>query len=682
MWEIESYLDRSLVMPDIIEFALSDKYLDRNLYPVQGTLLKINFLQDELFTQFDYDQIGAWTESFAITQDNGVQVDILERIRINKAEGRKWFREWVNPSGRRGSKGYIGAIAMSYVTWHLICKGDPQGYYGIDRDKRLALLVFSSKKEKAVAEQWGDINNMILGAPCFAPYHSKTPLKEDLILFAPHDFVRIQDREAIGMVPNVDSMATLQVSPKEATKISGRGPAVYAIAIDEMAHITRETARASAEEIYESATPALATFKLDAFLYEGSSPWQMIGQFYENSRQAILVSDGTDGFTQGTIRRPEILLTQLESWRTYEHWRDAHTIPLRPNQEDTFPAQRGAHQEYDEQLRRIEAANVDTFAVEYRAKWAAVLDAYLNPNAVDRMFEPWPSPLAPLNTGNPSVSLVAEYFCHSDPSKSGKNTSLVMAHLVHIHGDPLPHVVVDLVNHWEPAQFIDNEYQIDYREVLEDMKGVIRVFMPKEFTFDQGYSAWMIHELRRFVRANHFPKTVNVWERTATFQLNWAIAEVFKTALGLGLVHCYSGTKSTELLGLECKFLTQVAEKRVDHPTAGPVQTKDIYDALANLVYAFLGKHIASMMGKDLMALGVRGSQPGGFPLAGAMSQLGAGANFDSDTMGPQRPSVVEVTSRMKALHQQVRRMPPPIARGGRFFGGLPSGGRLPRRRR
>ena len=372
LWSIDAFLDRTFDLPDIIEFALSDAYLGRNLYPAQGTMLKIWALQDELFTQFDYDLIGEWTDSFSQTRDNGTQPDILERIKICKAEGRPWFREWINILGRRGAKGYVGAMAGSYVLWHYIAMGDPHAYFGLDRDKPLAMLVFAGKKDQAITNQWGDLNNVITGAPCFVPYlPQRTLMKEALYVYAPHDFIRIQDRQDMGVMVNVDTMASFQILPKESTLLSARGPAVFCEMFDEMAHITRETANVSADELWTQATPALDTFHEKAFIYEGSSPWQMIGQFYENAQQAVAISDGLDGFPQGTILRPEIFLLQLESWRPYEAWDRSHEIPLRPEGKEkphatVFPKQRQAVQEYDDQMRRLEAANPETFSVERR----------------------------------------------------------------------------------------------------------------------------------------------------------------------------------------------------------------------------------------------------------------------------------------------------------------------------
>src|SRR5690606_24825417 len=102
-------------VPDITEFVLSDRYLDRpNIYTRQATLLKVATLQTELFTDYDYEVIDQWARSYEETADengqgsHGIQPDVLERIALCQAEGRPWFREIISCIGRRGSKGYIG----------------------------------------------------------------------------------------------------------------------------------------------------------------------------------------------------------------------------------------------------------------------------------------------------------------------------------------------------------------------------------------------------------------------------------------------------------------------------------------------------------------------------------------------------------------------------------------------
>ena len=123
-------------IPNVIDFVTGERFLNRpNLYPNQGTILKVIFLQDELFTQYDYDVIGEWTTDFKATGNHGIVPDVLDRIRINKAEGRFWFREVDAVIGRRGGKGFLAALSGAYVLYHYLhtaraLRDDEDEFYG------------------------------------------------------------------------------------------------------------------------------------------------------------------------------------------------------------------------------------------------------------------------------------------------------------------------------------------------------------------------------------------------------------------------------------------------------------------------------------------------------------------------------------------------------------------------
>jgi hypothetical protein len=190
-----------LSVPDPITFVVGSEWLDRkNLYPRQATLLKVIFLREDLFTDYDYDVVEEWEQSFRRTGNNGITPGILERMRYLRANGYRYFREVLLVLGRRAGKGYLSALAMSYVLWGYLAKGDPQGHYGVDRDKQLAVFIYAGKKEQARENLWKDLVNVILGGPCFADYVSR-PMGESLSVYAPNDFVRMRKLRARGSTP-------------------------------------------------------------------------------------------------------------------------------------------------------------------------------------------------------------------------------------------------------------------------------------------------------------------------------------------------------------------------------------------------------------------------------------------------------------------------------------------------
>ena len=594
-------------VPDIIEFCVSDQFLNRpNLYPRQATLLKVMFLQDEILTQYDYDVIGEWESTYERTRDddgfgnNGIVPGVLDRIEINKAAGRPWFRETLNVSGRRGSKGHIGGQAGSYVLWNYLSWGDPQGHFGVDRDKQMACIVFAGKKEQARDNQWRDLTNVITGAPCFTPYISKA-LGESLTVFAPYDYVRMYERWERGVQVEGDQ-ATFLIVPKESTVMASRGPAAFAQMYDEMAHVVATGANRSAGEVYESAVPALDQFKTWGWLYEPSSPWQKTGQFYENYKNALAMEDGVPVY-------PEMLMIQLASWDIYRDWERSGDIAIYPgakNRNRTYIHLRNAIQEYDDAMRRLERANPATFKVERRAHFATVMDAYLAEERVKQMWQPVGDQVfEPQTRGRLDVT----YRAHGDPSKSGAGFGYALAHVGWYDEDGHPHVVFDKIHSWEPTDFEGNE--IDYAAIQKDIEGDIDAFYPGEVTFDQFNSVATIQGLRKHIREVPRPKQTVVYERTATAPLNWRTYETFKTALGMGLVHGPYHEKAD----LELRFLQDLGGK-VDHPTSGPVQTKDIADCIAIVTYELIGEHVSAFIGETLGQAKMGVAVPGGMPTA------------------------------------------------------------------
>lgn len=602
-------------VPDPITFVIGEEWLNRgNLYPRQATLLKLFFLRDDLFTEYDREVLDEWITSFAETEWNGVQTDIYRRIEILKADGYKWFREILLVMGRRAGKGHISALAFAYVIWNYLSKGDPQDFYGVDRDKQLALFIFAGKKDQAKANLFGDVYNVITGAPCYGKYINNA-IVESLSIFAPNDFLRMQDRLRRGVRTTRDP-ATFVIQPKESTLMAGRGPASFAQGYDEMAHVVASGANRSAEDVYGAATPALDQFGKDAFIVAPSSPWQKTGQFYENYQHSLELDPET-----GDPVYPEMLMIQLQSWDIYKDWERAHEIPLFPEgytgdlgeyEDAPLPRLRplkGAIQAFDIPMQRLERANPETFKVERRSQFATVMDAYLNEKKVESIFTPWGGRLESYGPSflemQESGLLIQTYKAHADPSKSNCNFGFALGHAEPDENGIL-HCVFDKIHHWEPQNWDDGI--VDYDEIADYLiDDIAKKFYPDEITFDQFNSVATIQKINKRLLAEPGPKKVTAYERTATKELNWSRAEVFKTAINMGLVHA----PYYELAETELKFLQDKGNKVVDHPDSGPCQTKDVADCMFEVVYYFLGKQIHLML-EEMGKTRVHGSLQGG----------------------------------------------------------------------
>lgn len=641
-------------VPDPITFCISEDWLGKpNLYPRQATLLKVIFLRDDLFTDYDRQVIADWMQRFEETNPDaedgkfsartkGIQPDIYQRIAYLKKRGYKWFPEVILAIGRRGSKGYLSALCMAYVLWNYIAKGNPQEYYGIDQEKPLAVAIFAGKKEQAKENLWGDLYSVLTTAPCYTPYISE-PQAESLTLYAPYDFVRMNKMAQRGIATTKDA-ASFRVVPRESTPLAPRGPAGCILGFDEAAHVKNAGVTREFGVVYGAAKPSLDQFGTDGFVVLPSSTWEMIGHFYRLWELSLQREPGPEP-GEYFPAYPTKFMVQLESWAPYEDWERAPQIPLfppgfrgdlgeyEPEALPTLKPLKGAIQAYDEEMAREEKANPDTFAVERRSDWATAMDAYLNTAKIDKMFEPWEGRLP--ENGRPELfmqvsgPLSTDYSAHGDPSSVNCRFGFAVAH-TELGRDGLEHAVFDLIHFWDPADFPG--HIIDYDEVIAWIyDNVVMKFMPGELTFDQFNSVASVQALQKKVRASRLPKNILVYERTATAPLNWSTWETFKAALNMEFVHAPAHGEAKD----ELKFVQKPeGVQKVVPADSGPVQTKDIADCIAIVSARLLGEQMKAYLAKDLKNqrphMGMQGldamdrfSPEFGNPYAAALGGLG-----------------------------------------------------------
>lgn len=600
-----------LEVPDPITFIFGERWLDRGtLYPRQATLVKIIFLREDLFTDYDYQVLAEWERAYTLTNgDEGIMPGTLAKMRFLKKHKHPWFREVLLVMGRRAGKGHIAALCLAYVLWCYMAKGDPQQWYGVDRDKQMVCLIFAGKRDQAKANVFGDVVNVVTGSNCFTQYISEDHA-EKLSIKAPHDKIREARQHRKGLYSGRDQ-ATFLIQPRESTMMAGRGPTSFAQAFDEMAHIVATGANRSAEEVYDAAKPSLDQFGKDSFIIEPSSPWQMIGQFYENFTNANSLDEN------GDFAYPDMLTLQLSSWDIYRDWERAPEIPLFPEgylgtlkeydpaSPDHLPHPGFKHFDqaistYDDQMAREEKAKPETFKVERRAKWAAVLDAYLNEEMVAKVFDPWLG--RPAKYGPPELTMQTQgvmattYKGHADPSKVNDKFGVALGH-VEYDDDAQAHCVFDLLHDFDPADYPN--HIIDYDDVDEWIwERVIKPFMPGEFTYDQYNSASSIQRLQKQLRRQPMPRRVEVFEKTVTRPYDWMVKENTKAAINFERVHA----PYYERAELELRFL-QLVNGKVDHPSAGPVQSKDVADCICEVVHVLIGEQVNNFVHGDLASL-------------------------------------------------------------------------------
>jgi hypothetical protein len=666
----------------IVEFAESDEYCDKPLYPRQRVFLKLLFLEE--MEGWEEDILDLWIASPEIT----ISPDIRGRRDYLRERGFHHFREAILVGGRRSSKGFVTGIAMAKLMWDTLQLQDPGRFYGIDPTKEIYFSCVAGSEGQAKEFQFADLTNTVENCASFKPYVADA-LETELKIATPADLAKISAQKKAGYKVATRSQARIRGKALAANAGTLRGSATMAIVIDEMAHMIPGESKASADQVYSAAEPALDQFGKDAMIFCNSSPYTKVGKFYERYEDAMRPYDDSfnpsEQITEDVTNGSPLLMTfQFPSWAMFEgyqqdpqrRFRKAITVSADWNPLDEHHSEEDRNQILV--AKAAEAGNPETYKVERRGQFAEVVDAYLNPGMVDRAFagkpvrydaeaekwvvQPYYTDLSNVSPGN------FRYKFHLDPSSTTAGFGFAIAHVEQIDdphtNQPVDHVVFDMVKRWDPKHFEGSTIQ--WRVVINEILTLARIYFPYEITFDQFQSAEPIQVLQYSLQDMGIGG-IAVRKEEATNEQNWFRWETFKTALNHGLVHAPKDAAAMEPYGPddELKFLqaknTGGKYPRVDKQDLGPVQTKDMADCMAECVEALIGNVLAQQMRERAIHAAMAVGGQGGYPIGGQQ--------------GP-RPKLAE-------MHPDLAELYPGTRRGEQRFPGAvdynhrPGGGRL-----
>lgn len=620
----------------IVEFAESKKYLGMKLYPRQKTLLKIIFLAE--LDDYDKRVIAEWeSEGGEVTMGPR----LLDRIEYLRAHKYPHFRTVQLVGGRRSGKGYMTAIAIAYKAYLLTQIENINHEFGIEEAKSIYFSIVADSLEQAQAHQFGDAVNAIL--ECKPLQEQKLIGKvvaQTVSINTPNDLRRVAAYRAAGAKIDKD-LASLQIKAFGTNSKTIRGSASIMFVFDEMAHLIAGESRMSDEELFKASIPSLAQFRENGMIFANSSPYTKTGKFFELYEQALAIDPPEDP-ENGKILYPDHFMLQFPSWEMYKDW------------EMETPKFRGAlivDPEHDPILAREELSDPDSFKVEYRSQFAEVVDAFLKPEMVDRMFNPTFTFEALGKHLVPTQGAIGymRYKAHGDPSSVNANFGIAIGHVEDVirEGITQQHVVFDLIDAFYPEDYED--HTIDWLQVVPIITELVNSFRPFEWTFDQFDSTMAIQQLQENLRNMGIGDT-NVYSKVATPQTNERRWNNFRAALNLGRVHAphpdtFSGHARVNSIDLglnELKRL-QIKNGKVDKQTIGSVKTKDIADCIAEVTDALIGDALSSGTHEALSMSPVFGAQGGFFIGKGNTDDFGELSHlYDTRNNGRHIPFIPE----------------------------------------
>jgi hypothetical protein len=618
---------------DVVSFAT--RILGLRLYPVQKTLLRLLFLDLEHMSAFDRRTIDEWRVSFTGGGDvHGVPPDIWERIDWARDKAYWHFRVAVLLLGRRGSKNFLGSITSGYMIYRLIAMGSPQVTMGIDPDKDIVLFVSATNREQSKDNAFTDIATMLERVPWFEPWlASLSP--DEIRLRTPGDMERARTRGK----ETTRGHASIVIRAISSNAPASRGPAGFMAWFDELAHtpVTPSGAR-SGEELFQAVVPSLAQAKEHALILITTSPWTQTGQAFETYQQAVAVDEGADAPVN-----PDMVAVVLTSFDPYRHWDDpdateGETLPPPPIT-------------YNDIMQREERRNPSKFRTEHLSQWAAVLEPFLEPGVVDRIYLPycpgcghsfpglewrigagrcpWCSEkVSPVTPSARRVEIMRHRSAgHADPAEAHDNFSVCIGHLepfTEPDGTPTMHVIVDHVYAWIPSNYDD--HQLPFPEIQEELFGLILGFpnMPR-FTYDQFGAMATIKLMKKALE--EAGSRVRVAKLTHTESNNKERAEIVKEALANNWIHAprdVLGPNGSCLLEQEMKFL-QLRNGKLSKPSSGPVRSDDIWTSFSTVTWQLLKGHHGRGVREALSRAPLLPSLPGGYHTGGVPDEPIAG---------------------------------------------------------
>lgn len=633
--QLENSFDRKPV--SIVEFAESPKFCGKTLYPRQRLLLKIFFLEE--LTPKEEEILDYWIAGGADGEEIDISPDIRERMEWCKREGYQHFHEVILVGGRRCSKGFLTAISLAKLAYDLVQVQNPQDYYGIDKGKEILFSVVAASEEQAKKMQYADLQSTVNTCQAIQRNIYKTQELE-FSLMTEADIRKVAAMKRRGRRVQRDE-SSIRGKAMAANARTIRGSATMGLVFDEFAFFLEGENDQSAQEIYKAAIPALSQFGTAGMIFCNSSPYSKVGKFYDRYEGALVTKKEAETDREKEWE-PEAVAMRFPSWALFEGWWEEEDwqgpkkcITASPDWDlDKTNSDGSFFYTQDDRIsirmaRSEESKDPISYKVERRGFFAEVIDAYLDPEKVDRMFlgrPDWKPNRKPQLTYYPydmnwtDATARYKYAAHIDPSSTTAGFGFALAHTETLQVGANPedidtHVVFDIIQRWNPKEF--NGGAIEWEPILESLLQYVWYFRPVSMTFDQHQNRWPMEWLQKKIRERGLGDT-RVFEKTADLQRNWNRAEVFRTALYHNRIHAPSQAfGDCKWAADELKYLQEIKTARVprvEKQDVGPVQTKDVADCMMEVVEVLIGSEFDR--GEGLMQPIAVGS-PGGYRIGG-----------------------------------------------------------------
>lgn len=564
--KLESKIN-SIPAVDALTFVSSSSYLNEDPTPFQRLVLKTLYSLWEFYPP-DKDELKLIT----ILENNwGIKLD------IHRVEPVLYL---VLCLGRRSTKSTISSFLATYAMYTLICKGNPQEYYGI-RERHPIYITHVASAGNQAKDVFTLTSNNIKKTEFFRPYIDfDKDNSTELRLFSPYDLWKneeIRRRNSLlplGVKKENLLAGSLNIKSITTSATSHRGEAIFLLILSEFAHFERSKINfKSAEEgilsenprtdyaIFKALAPSVKDFGTDGKVILESSPAEKGGEFYFH--YCVAGGSEQENFTD-VVPDKDYALIQLATWEARPGMpREAFDADFRKD-----PV--GANSEYGAHFRNPSGSFIPESLI------ASVPD----PSKPFTIYNPgtWRFIIS-LDAGGKAKSKVADTYAiawgHSEGDYTGSNQKYFIdgmngwdLKIKNLGGGIIEKIPVN------PNEVI--AYILDLAEKLGGRNYIL------EICYDQFENTSAISTLQSY--------GFQAIETTFTNSYKSSMYGNFLTQIQLGNLKMYGEDVGgwIERWKLEMKYLQKVVNGKYvyyHHPSSGPVQHDDFADVTANLVH-------------------------------------------------------------------------------------------------
>jgi len=303
---------------DALTFLTSSDYLNEDPLPIQRVIFKTLY---NLWSTYPPDKdeqliLNILRDEWGITLDLARTDPVLFIVLI---------------LGRRSSKSTSISFVASYEAYSLICKDNPQSYYGI-RDRHPIHIMHVASAGDQAEDVFTLTKDNIRKVPFFRPYidfdkDSGTELR----LFTPYDLrlneeIRYKNSLIIrgsGVQKESTLPGSLTIESVTTSAATHRGKSIKTLMLSEFAHFERAKVGGDKEEvilsenpktdyaIWKAFTPSVTDFGKDGKVLVETSPKEKGGEAYNQ----YCIAGGTEQEkAEEIVADPDYALIQLATW--------------------------------------------------------------------------------------------------------------------------------------------------------------------------------------------------------------------------------------------------------------------------------------------------------------------------------------------------------------------------------